>query len=183
MTKGSSKADAESRKKGGKRLLIAAMSVIIVVLVAVIVVLLKGNIGKNDDSTDKPKRNVVVNEKNAEEIASGMISGKNTPIGSYEVTMNTTWNFKNGKSASDNAYVKNAKSNTNSVYFDVVRSDTGETILESPILPVGAYLESLTLDKELTEGTYECVCTYHLIDEDDKPISKVNVGLQIVINN
>lgn len=183
MAKDSLKANAVRKRKEGKGILIAVMSVIIIVLAVVIVVLLKNNAGKNNDNIDKPKRNVVVNEKNAEEIASAMIGEQRTPIGSYEVTMNTTWNFNDGKSASDNAYVKNAVSNTNSVYFDVVRTDTNETILESPILPVGAYLKEVTLDKELPAGTYDCVCTYHLIDENDNPISKVNVGLKIIIRN
>lgn len=178
MAKGSEKGFGESKGKGGKAALFACMVVIIALLVVVAALILK-----NNDSKEMPKRDVVVNEENAEKIASEMIEQPKTPVGSYEVTMNATWNFEDGKSASDNAYVKNAESNINSVYFDIIRSDTNETIYASPILPVGTYLDDITLDQELPAGNYDCVCTYHLIDENEVPISKVNVSLQIVVRN
>lgn len=178
MAKDSEKGVGERKGKGGKAALIACMVVIIALLVIVVALLFK-----NNDSKEIPRRDVVVNEENAEKMASDMIEQPKTPVGSYEVTMNVTWNFENGKSASDNAYVGNAESNTNSVYFDIIRSDTNETIYASPILPVGTYLDDITLDEELPAGTYDCICTYHLIDENEAPISKVNVSLQIVVRN
>lgn len=164
------------KKRGGKIVFIVCI-VVIIALVGVILYLLLGRNG----GEDTPQRDVIVNEKNAEKVAAEMVEKERTPVGSYQVTMNSTWNFADASSASDNAYVENAEANTNSVYFDVVRSDTDETILESPILPVGAYWDEITLDSELPAGTYDCVLTYHLLDENDEPISKVNVGLTIVI--
>ena len=41
--------------------------------------------------------------------------------------------------------------NTNAVYFDIMRSDTEETIFESPVIPVGSHMEGITLDKALDE--------------------------------
>lgn len=162
--------------KGGKIALIAC-SAIIVVLAGAIVYLLQDKGGEDEAS----RRSVVVNEENAKEVISEMLEQERVPIGSYQVTMNSIWNFTNGSAASDNAYVENAEANTNAVYFDVVRSDTEETIFESPILPVGTHLDEITLDSRLPEGTYDCVLTYHLLNENDEPISKVNVGLTIVI--
>lgn len=153
----------------------------IVVMAGVIIYFVVNRNEKTEDNT--VKRNVIVNEQNVDKVIAYMSKDEFTPVGSYEVTMNSTWNFKNGKAVSDNAYVKNALSNTNSVYFDVTRSDTGGTILESPILPVGSYLDKIALDKELSTGTYACVCTYHLIDENNKPISEVSLKLTIVIGN
>lgn len=182
MTKKPTKTNKVNEKKGGRGIIVAFLLVVIVALVGVIVVLAT-NVNKSNNTTEETKRNVVVNEKNVDEVVSKLVENKRTPVGSYEVTMNTTWNFNNGKSASGNAYVKNATSNTNSVYFDVKLSNTEEVILSSPILPVGTYMESITLDKELPAGEYDCVCTYNLLDENDKPVSKVNVGLKIVIKN
>ena len=130
---------------------------------------------------DKPvKRNVVVNEKNVDEVIS-QLAEERTPPGSYQVTMNTTWNFPSGDEPSENAYVKNAEANTNSVYFDVTRSDTEETIYESPIIPVGSWLEDITLDTNLPDGVYNCVITYHLLDDEDKSISTVKLTFTIVV--
>ena len=95
--------------------------------------------------------------------------------------MNSTWNFANGESPSSNAYVENAEANTNSVYFDVTLAETEETIYESPILPVGSHLENITLDTILQAGTYDCIVTYHLLDEKNISISTLKLTLTINI--
>lgn len=175
--------------KGGKLIFIVCIVVIIVLLGVVIYLLLNKadvNSSSNDDNgnnTDTPRRSVVVNDDNAEEIVEDLMNREMVPAGYYQVTMNSTWNFSDGSAVSDNAYVENAVSNTNSVYFDVVRSDTEETILASPILPVGAHMDAIKLDQELPAGTYDCVLIYYLLDEDENPVSTVNMGLTIVIQN
>ena len=109
------------------------------------------------------------------------LAEERTPPGSYQVTMNTTWNFPSGDEPSVDAYVKNAEANTNAVYFDITRSDTEETIYESPIIPVGSWLEDITLDSSLPNGTFPCFITYHLLDEEDKSISTVKLTLTIIV--
>ena len=88
-------------KKGGKNLLIVCALIIIVLLAVIIVVLL----GKSQ-MDDKPKRNVVVNEDNAEDIAEDLFDHETVKPGTYEVRMNSTWNFQDGTSASENAYIR-----------------------------------------------------------------------------
>jgi hypothetical protein len=127
------------------------------------------------DTTEK--RNVVVTPENVEETLEQM--KEKTQAGQYEVTMNTTWEFEKGDSASTNAYVENSTSNANDVYFDVIRNDTGEAILKSPIIPVGSHLENITLDKPLDAGTHACMLTYHLLDSSGNPVSKLNINLKI----
>lgn len=166
---------SEKTGKGGRIAFVVCFGVIVVLAGAVIYLLLHQN------GEETPKREVLVNDENAEKVVTGLIEGERTPVGSYRVTMNSTWNFSDSASASGNAYVENSEANTNSVYFDVVRSDTGETILESPILTVGTYWNEIVLDSQLPAGTYDCILTYHLLNENDEPISKVNVGLTIVI--
>lgn len=166
--------DAVEKKGGRKKKIIICIIIIIMALLAVAAYFLLNR--------DK-KRNVVVNEDNVEELIAAMEESERTPLGSYEMTMNSTWYFDNGSSASSNAYVENSVANTNSVYFDVTRSDTGETILESPILPVGSHLTDITLSEQLSAGTYDCVLTYHLLDENDVSIRTVMVSLSIVIEN
>lgn len=176
MTEIISQKKNEKAEKGGKIALILCI-VVILVLAGVISYLLLHQSG----GEERTKREVVVNEENAEKVAAEMVEKERVPVGSYQVTMNSTWNFADGTAVSDNAYVENAEANTNAVYFDVVRSDTEETILESPILPVGTHLDEITLDSDLAAGSYDCVLTYYLLDDDDEPVSKVNVGLTIVI--
>jgi hypothetical protein len=149
-------------------------------LVTVIVLLSKQ---EESVTAETKKRNVVVTPDNVEEVLQQLDESDKTTSGRYTVTMNTTWNFTDGSSASDNAYVENSVSNTNDVYFDITLADTEENIYSSPVIPVGSHLEDITLDKELDDGTYDCVVTYTLVDDDQNPISTVRVALTIVIGN
>lgn len=164
-------------KAGKKKKLVAiiCVGIVFIALIVVILLVLKAQ--------NKPEgRNVVVTPENVDEILEDLKDQK-TQAGQYEVTMNSDWQFKDGKSASSNAYVENATSNTNDVYFDIVRSDTGKTILKSPIIPVGSHLENITLDTDLKAGDYRCVMTYHLLDDGGQPVSKLNINLSIHVKN
>lgn len=168
----------ESSSGKGGRVVLAVCVVVIAVLLATVIYLLQNR--KEDE--EPVNRNVVVNENNVEEILEREEEKQVVPVGYYETIMNSTWHFESGSAPSDNAYVENAETNTNAVYFDVTRADTEETIYESPILPVGSHLENITLDTELPSGTYDCLLIYHLLDEDNKSISTLKVTVTIVID-
>lgn len=168
MAKEKKHSEGSEKKKGGK---IAAVCIIILIVILAIVLYFLLN----------DKREVVVNEDNVDKVISQMDQQEITPPGSYVVAMNYTWHFDNGAAVSKDAYVENAKENTNSVYFDVTLKGTEETIYESPIIPVGQHLNDVKLDKDLDSGTYECVATYHLLDKNDESFSTVRVTLNIVI--
>lgn len=167
MSKQKKHSEGSQEKKGGKKAI--AICIVVVILLAILLFLLLNK---------EPARNVVVNEDNVEEVIENR---EFVPPGSYEVTMNYYWNFASGTAASDDAYVKNAESNKNSVYFDVTRKDTDETIYKSPILTVGSHLDNITLDSDLPAGVYDCIVTYHLLDENDKSTDTVSLNLTINI--
>ena len=152
-----------NKAKGGK-IVFAVCGVVIAGLLGTVIYLLVNRPEQKPSGDEPVSRNVVVNEDNVEEVLTQLRDqGQSTAPGYYEVMMNTTWNFPNGEEPSSNAYVKNVETNTNSVYFDVTLADTEETILASPILPVGSYLENITLDTVLSAGNYDCLVTYHLL--------------------
>lgn len=178
MSNTESKSNDEAKKKGGRIVLIICL-VVIALLIGVVVYLLR-----NKDSEEQTRRNVVVNEDNVEEIIQQMQDSERVADGYYEMTMNSTWYFADGAAASDNAYVENGVANSNAVYFDITRSDTNETIFESPVIPVGSHLEGITLDTDLDAGTYECVLVYHLLDDNyENELSTVRVSVTIVVEN
>jgi hypothetical protein len=171
----------KSAGKGGI-IALAICGVAIIALLIVVIVLLKGSKDAEPAASETTqKRNVVVTPDNVEEVIEALDESDYVAPGSYEVTMNTTWNFKDGTSASDNAYVGNSATNTNDVYFDITLADTDENIYSSPVIPIGSHLENITLDKELEDGTYDCVITYTLVDEEQNPLSTVRVSLTIVV--
>ena len=138
--------ESKNSKKGG-RIAIAICIVMILVLLGVVIYLLLGR------KEEPVKRNVVVNKDNVDEILEQLEDP--VPTGSYEVKMNSTWDFARGDAPSDNAYVENVEANTNSVY--------------------------ITLDSNLSAGTYECLVTYHILDENDESMSTVKLTLTINI--
>ena len=162
--------------------LIACMGVIIVLLGAVVVLLLGRGNDTVVDRKEEPKRNVVVNKDNVEDVVKGMTGMQpNIPL-TYNVKMNSTWYFDDGSSPSRNAYVENVTDNTTDVYFDVVLAeDESVMLLESPLLPLGSYMKDITLDVDLDAGTYDCVLIYHLVDEDQNTLSTVRMAIQIVV--
>lgn len=173
----SEQGSANSKKGGGKFVLAICIGVIVILVAVIITLLLK----KGNEDDNSVKRNVVVNPENVEEIVQQMDDSEKTEQGYYEVTMNFNWRFEDGSAPSENAYVKNSEANANSVYFDVTLADTEETIYESPIIPVGSYLEDITLGTDMEAGTYDCVATYHLLDDENVSISTVRVSLTIDI--
>lgn len=161
-----------------------AAVIIIAVLIGIIIILM---LSKNKTEIDEPaeKRPVVVLPENAEEVAEQILQQEDigdVPL-QYQVTMNSTWEFEDGQSESDNAYVANSKDNETAVYFDVVRNDTQETIYQSPVIPVGQDISNIRLDQDLDAGEYECTLTYHLIDDEQNTLTTVNMWVLIQINH
>jgi hypothetical protein len=176
-------ADKEKKSIGkGGILIFSVCGIVIVALLVTVIVLLSSKEGEST-TTGTQKRNVVVTPDNVDEVIQQLDKDEQVAPGSYEVTMNTTWNFKDGSSTSDNAYVENSVSNTNDVYFDITLADTDENIYSSPVIPVGSYLKDIALDKKLDDGTYDCVMTYTLVDEEQNPLSTVRVTMQIVVGS
>lgn len=168
----SNEAVKQEKRKGGKIALVICILIIVALCILIWFLLHKD---------DKSKRDVVVNEENVDEILSQLDDRQGDGV--YQVTMNSTWHFEDGTASSDNAYVENAKANKNPVYFDLTRSDTNEKIYESPIIPVGSHLEEITLDSKLKAGTYDCVMTYYLVDDEEEIVSTVKVSVEIVIDH
>lgn len=180
---------AEQSKKSnssgnGLKIIIIVGIVVVVALLAVIIVLLLKNNNKPADTVEEEKRPVVVSqETNAEDIVDEMLQEEYIAPGYYEVKMTTTWNFASGDAESSNAYVANDAGNTNDVYFDIVLAeDESQVIYKSPVIPRGGELENIKLDQSLSAGTYDCVCIYNLVDENQNPVSELRVGLTIVVD-
>ena len=126
----------------------------------------------------KPYNNVVTPDN----VISQMEEESKTPVGSYEVSMNTDWVFPDSNSASTNAFVENAVTNQNTVYFTIVLADDPETdIFKSPYLEVGSHLTDIKLDTAPSQGIHDAIITYHLVDEEFNELSSVSMYMTITI--
>jgi len=184
MAENAVKSGARSRR-GASRALVVVGVLILVALVGVIIALLAllNRPEPEPEPEAPPQRTVVVHEDNLEEQVRELVSQTPVEPGYYQVSMTTDWVFPDGASPSTNAFVRNRDNNTNDVYFDILLRDSRETIYESPIIPLGNYIDNITLDKDLDPGSYSCIVVYHLVDENQTTLSTLNMGLTITVKN
>lgn len=156
--------------------------IIIIVIAIIIIGILSGIIFFLLPHGEGKAYNNVVTPDNVDEVISQMEEDAKTPAGSYEVSMNTNWIFPDGASASTNAYVENAITNQNTVYFTIALADSGENdIYKSPYLEIGSQLTDIKLDSAPPQGTYDAIITYHLVDDAFDELSSVSMYMTITI--
>lgn len=161
-----------------KRKISPLMIIFPIVIVAIVVgIIIIAFVGKESET------NLVVTPDNVEEIIAQQQEEDRVPIGSYEVSMSTQWTFPDNQAASEDAYVSNAPTNNNTVYFDITLEGSDEVIYKSPYIPVGSSLENIALENDMDKGMYDAILTYHLVDDSYKETSKVSVGIKITIQN
>lgn len=161
-------------------LLFISVIIVIAVLVGVICYLAL----RKEPEQESRNYNTVVTPENVEEIISQLDEAEYTPVGSYEVIMNTEWTFPDGSSPSTDAYVENSVNNRNTVFFTIaLDTDTETDIYDSPFIEPGSYMDAIQLGVDLPAGQYDAVLTYHLVDEQEKEISHVSVSITITVSN
>lgn len=168
------------KKDSNKTMLIVMGAVIAVMAVAIVVLAMR----KPAEEEHEPMRNVVVTPENLDEVIAQINERDFTMPGYYTVNMATEWHFPKGDDISYDARVDNLAENTNNVYFDVfLASDETTPIYQSPVIPVGGFLELITLDVPLEMGTYDCVMVYHLVDDAQETLSTLRVAFTIIVES
>lgn len=189
--------DVHAMKKDAKTIGIVVIATLLTVLIIVgivlIIVLTKGedNIAGEQNvlpatverdivtTADTGGRGMVATPENIEQILEDL--EKPVEDGYYEARMSIEWTFDTWDAISTDAYVENLTSNTRTVYFDLLLSDTEELIYSSPYIPVGGRLDNFALNTELSAGEYSGIVVYHLVDDDFNEISTVSVSVKLII--
>lgn len=151
------------KKNSGKK------KVIVIVMIVVLLAVIGSLLGviyilmNKSEETKTPDRNVseglIVDDNFDQKAANAR----------FTTDMNMVWTFPSGSSISNNAQIGNSASNLYECYFEVYLDNEEQTLLySSPVLPTGKRLEQLKLDQVLPDGTYDAVCTYHILDDEDK---------------
>ena len=102
----------------------------------------------------------------------------------FTTDMNMIWTFPSGSAVSSNAVIGNSASNQYECYFEVYLDDEEQTLLySSPVLPTGKRLEELKLDQVLPDGTWDAICTYHILDDEDpdKELGTVSFAVSLMV--
>lgn len=125
-------------------------------------------------------RAVLITEENIDEVREEQAAIAER-FGHYRVQMTNDWVFETAYSLSHNVNVRNDESNPGTVFFDLILPETGELLYSSPYIPLGASLDSITLDVALSPGEYEAVVVYHLVDEYYVVQTTLSVGVTLRI--
>lgn len=162
----------EQEKSKKKILIIAAFIVLVLVIGTLGVVIYQ--------LTHKPEE-----EKPERAVSEGLVvggGGTNTKASEARFTtdMNMIWTFPSGSDTSNNAQIGNSISNLYECYFEVYLDDEEQTLLySSPVLPVGKRIDKLKLNQVLPDGTYDAICTYHLLDDEDPEVELGTVSFAV----
>ena len=104
-------------------------------------------------------------------------------LGLMNISMACNPEFESGTSA---GWLKiwNAPQNRYPQVVKIVRSDTGELIYTSGVVPVGSRIDTDTLDVDLPAGSYDCVAYFYPIDPDTgKEIGCVGAKIVVTIKS
>lgn len=161
-------------------IIITAVIVGVVAVIALAVGIHAYNSNKNTDK-EVPTQNangvsLVITEDSritasdiAQKVSDGMIV----------VKMTGEWTF-NSACTSSNAYLANSDKNSYPLRFQVTMADTGETILETPDVPVGSCIQNFGLPNKLDKGTYDIVVAHQAV-KDGEVYSTVKTAAKIVV--
>lgn len=138
----------------GGIILFAIMATVIVVLILKL---------RETEKENGPEGAYIIDEDNYQQIMEGM--EEKVREGYFETYMNTEWVFEDGTSESKNAVLGNSPNNSKPIRCEVILDDTGETVLTTGVLPVGAEMPPFRLDTDLDAGTYDATCMVYLLDD------------------
>lgn len=168
---------SQDKPKMPKRMII--ISIVSVCVIAGIVAYVM--LGLKPKPVESDSYNMVVTPENVDELLTQMRSGEKAAIGTYQVNMNTEWTFPNSSAPAADAIIGNSLANSNPVFFTIALADNEKQIYKSPLIPVGSSLNNIVLDSKLDAGSYDCVLTYHLLDDKGKETSTTSVNMTITI--
>lgn len=179
MTKESKKDTTKNTEKKGlttnQKIMIGGFSALIIVIIAAVFIIIRV-LNKPEPVTGG---NLVVDETNLTSMSDDLRA--QVEDGLFELNMNMIWHFPDGTSASSDAYVANSEVNRYAISFDILVDD--EILFTSTTIPLGSQIKDITLNKDLSAGTYPAVCRYHLLREDGTENSSVDINVTLEIEN
>lgn len=164
------------QKKSKKKLLIVIVFIVLIAVIGVLGAVIYRLTTKEPEEVQKPERAV------SEGLVVGGTTNQKASDARFTTDMNMTWTFPSGSDTSNNAVIGNSKSNLYECYFEVYLDDEEQTLLySSPVLPVGKRLDKLKLNQVLSDGSYDAICTYHILDDEDPEIEFGTVSFAVTL--
>lgn len=149
--------------KKTKMLFICICAVAFVAVGAAAAMFIMMNNNKEED--DVPPTAYTMEEENYQQIMEDMSA--QVEEGYFETYMTTDWVFPDGSSEASQAMLGNSPNNTKPIRCELLLNETGEVLFSTNVLPVGALVSPIKLDKNLEAGVYDATCMIYLMDEKE----------------
>lgn len=173
MKKKAEKSDKRIEEKTKAKIIIIALLIFLLIIIGILGVVIYKLMNKPEESV---RRERDISEGLAVEGSYNQKASEAT----FTTDMNMIWTFPSGSAVSNNAQIGNSASNLYDCYFEIYLEDEEQTLLySSPVLPVGKRLDQLKLDKVLPDGSYDAVCTYHILDDEDPDVELGTVSFSV----
>lgn len=167
--------EKSEEKKTKKKIIIIAVIIALLVVIGVLGFVIYGLLNKEEPKLQRDvSEGLIVDPDEIDQKASEA---------RFTTDMNMIWTFPSGSKVSNNAIIGNSASNLYECYFEVYLDDEEQTLLySSPVLPVGKRLDQLKLNQVLPDGSYDAVCTYHILDDEDpeKELGTVSFAVSLM---
>lgn len=118
----------------------------------------------NGDKEEESQSIYTMDENNYQQIMDDM--GAQVQEGYFETYMTTEWVFPDGSSEASEAMLGNSPNNTKPIRCQLLLDETGEVLFETGVLPVGALVSPIKLERDLEAGTYDTTCMIYLMNEN-----------------
>ncbi len=161
------------QKKSKKKILVIAAFIVLAAVIGILGIVIYKLVNKEEE-VQRPERAV------SEGLVVGGSTNQKASEARFTTDMNMVWTFPSGSDTSNNAQIGNSKSNLYECYFEVYLDDEEQTLLySSPVLPVGTRIDKLKLNQVLPDGSYEAICTFHLLDDEDSEVELGTVSFAV----
>lgn len=114
---------------------------------------------------EEPQTTYTMDEDNYQQIMDDM--DEKVQEGYFETYMTTEWVFPDGRSEASEAMLGNSPNNTKPIRCELLLDETGEVLLKTGVLPVGALVSPIKLDRNLEAGIYDATCMIYLMNEKE----------------
>ncbi len=174
------------KKEKKKTALVVGGVLFVLILIAVIVVLVILLTRKETpEGQAGDVRTYVMDEGNYQQIMEDMTD--QVQEGYFETYMTTDWTFPDGNSESTDAMLGNSPNNTKPIRCELLLNETGEKLFETNVLPVGALVSPIKLNRNLDAGTYDATCMIYLMNEKEdgtfEDYSSAGFRVTLIIEN
>lgn len=165
------------------KIIIACISIVALLAVGAAVAMFVMMMNKEDTPEDNGV--YTMDEGNYQQIMDDMT--EQVQEGYFETYMTTDWIFPDGSSEASDAMLGNSPNNTKPIRCELLLDETGEKLFETNVIPVGALVSPIKLNKDLDAGTYDATCMIYLMNEKDdgtfEDYSDAGFKVSLIIQN